>query len=256
MPTLFLSIVIPAYNEEARILPTLRRVRAYLAAQGYAWEIIVANDGSNDATPRLVREFALTHPEVTLLDLPHRGKGGAVKAGMLHATGDNRFLCDADLSMPIEQLDRFLPPKVEGYDVVIGSREAPGARRINEPGRRHLMGRAFNRMARLFLVRRIRDTQCGFKLFSAEAAGTLFPLQRTDGFGFDIEVLYLAQRLGMRLVETPIDWYYMSQSKVRPVQDSLLMARDILRVRWRALRGDYGRLSPARYRQAKGKEDP
>ncbi len=258
MPTPSLSIVIPAYNEEARILPTLRRVCAYLASQGYTWEVIVANDGSSDATSRLVREFAGTHPSVTLLDLPHRGKGGAVKSGMLHARGSNRFLCDADLSMPIELLDRFLPPKVDGYDIVIGSREAPGARRINEPGRRHLMGRAFNIMARLFLVRGIRDTQCGFKLFSARAAETLFPLQRTNGFGFDIEVLYLAQRLGMRLVEVPIDWYYMSHSKVRPLRDSVAMAKDILRVRWLYFRGAYGKLSPTVYAGDKGKskEEP
>ncbi len=253
MDTLFLSIVIPAYNEEARIIATLQQVAGHLSALAYDWEIVVANDGSSDATPRLVEEFARDNPQVSLLDLPHRGKGGAVRSGMLHAKGQYRFLCDADLSMPIEQLDRFLPPKMEGYDIVIGSREAPGARRFNEPSRRHFLGRAFNLMARLFAVRGIRDTQCGFKLFQGEAAEALFPLQRTNGFGFDIEVLFLAQRLGMRLVEAPIDWYYMSHSKVRPLRDSVAMSRDILQVRWRALRGNYGRLSPGRHTKARGK---
>ncbi|MBI4201627.1 MAG: glycosyltransferase family 2 protein [Chloroflexi bacterium] len=253
-----LSIVIPAYNEEARILPTLQQVTRYLADQPYPWEIIVANDGSTDATSRLVAEFARANPAVTLLDLPHRGKGGAVRDGMLHAQGSWRFLCDADLSMPIEHLERFLVPELSQYDIIIGSREAPGARRYNEPARRHLMGRVFNRMARLFAVRGIRDTQCGFKCFCAEAASALFPLQRTQGFGFDIEILFMAQHLGMRLVEVPIDWYYMSHSKVRPLHDSVAMARDILRVRWLAFRGAYGKLSPSAYSRASknSKEEP
>ncbi|MBI2172305.1 MAG: glycosyltransferase family 2 protein [Chloroflexi bacterium] len=259
LPTPSLSIVIPAYNEEARILLTLAQVTHYLESQPYAWEIVVANDGSADDTPRLVEEFARSHPQVSLLNLPHRGKGGAVRSGMLHARGERRFLCDADLSMPIDQLDRFLTPEMAGYDIVLGSREAPGARRINEPGRRHLLGRAFNLMVRFFAVRGIRDTQCGFKCFRAEAAEALFPLQRTEGFGFDVEVLFLAQRLGMRLVEMPIDWYYRSHSKVRPLRDALAMTRDILRVRWRAMRGQYGRLSPSRYAPGasnKDKEEP
>ncbi|MBI4313160.1 MAG: glycosyltransferase family 2 protein, partial [Chloroflexi bacterium] len=222
--TPFLSIVIPAYNEEARILPTLQQVTGYLETQPYTWEVIVANDGSADATPRLAAEFAGAHPQVILLDLPHRGKGGAVRDGMLKASGQRRFLCDADLSMPIEQLERFLTPEMLEHDIVIGSREAPGARRFNEPARRHIMGRAFNLMARLFAVRGIRDTQCGFKCFAAEAAQALFPLQRANGFGFDIELLFLAQRFGMRLVEAPIDWYYMTHSKVRPLRDSVAMA--------------------------------
>ncbi|MBI4338690.1 MAG: glycosyltransferase family 2 protein [Chloroflexi bacterium] len=254
--TPFLSIVIPAYNEEARILPTLQQITQYLAAQGYAWEVVVANDGSTDDTPRLVEEFAGGHPQVSLLNLPHRGKGGAVRAGMLHAQGQHRFLCDADLSMPIEQLDRFLPPKLTEYDVIIGSREAPGAHRFQEPGRRHFLGRAFNWMARLLAVRGIRDTQCGFKCFRAEAAEALFPLQRTEGFGFDIEVLFLAQRMGMRLVEIPIDWYYRSQSKVRPLKDGIAMTRDILVVRWRALRGAYGVLKPFNQVQASRGKGP
>lgn len=254
-----LSIVIPAYNEEARILLTLAQVTHYLESQPFPWEVVVANDGSTDDTPRLAEEFARSHSQVSLLNLPHRGKGGAVRSGMLHARGQRRFLCDADLSMPIDQLDRFLTPEMAGYDIILGSREAPGAHRFNEPGRRHLLGRAFNLLVRLFAVRGIQDTQCGFKCFRADAAEALFPLQRTQGFGFDVEVLFLAQRLRMRLVEVPIDWYYRSHSKIRPLQDALAMTRDILRVRWWAVQGRYGKLSPSRYAPGaknKDKEEP
>lgn len=255
MSTPFLSIVIPAFNEEARILLTLHQVTAYLSRQGYVWEVVVANDGSNDATAALVEEIARTQTRVSLLNLPHRGKGGAVRAGMLHARGKYRFLCDADLSMPIEQIEQFLPPRLDHYEIALGSREAPGARRINEPRLRHLMGRVFNWVTRFLAVRGLRDTQCGFKCFHGEAAEFLFLHQKTNGFGFDAEVLFLSQRMGMRLVEVPIDWYYMNQSKVRPFRDSLDMVTDILAVRWRAFRGRYGKLGPLSRGRADSKRD-
>ncbi|MBI4199914.1 MAG: glycosyltransferase family 2 protein [Chloroflexi bacterium] len=238
----FVTVVIPAYNEERRITSTLEEVVGYLAAQAYAWDVVVADDGSADSTASLVQRFAQAHPQVNLLRLPHRGKGGAVRAGMLHATGQYRFLCDADLSMPVQQLDRFLPPRLTGCDVAVGSREAPGARRFDEPALRHLLGRGFNGLVRALAVRDLQDTQCGFKCFRAEAAERLFPLQRLFGFGFDVELLFLARRMGMRLVEVPIDWYYRRESKVRLFKDSLAMASDLLRVRWDAWRGRYGRL--------------
>ena len=238
----FLSVVIPAYNEERRILNTLEQVTSYLAAQAYSWTVLVADDGSTDGTATLVSRFASEQPQVSLLSLVHRGKGWAVRSGMLHIRAAHRFLCDADLSMPIEQLERFLPPQLTGCDIAIGSREAPGARRFDEPRRRHLMGRLFNDMTRTLAVHGISDTQCGFKCFRGHTADLLFSLQRVPGFGFDVEVLFVAQRMGLRMVEVPIDWYYRAESKVRPLRDGLAMSRDILKVRWNAWRGKYGRL--------------
>ncbi|MBI4337237.1 MAG: glycosyltransferase family 2 protein [Chloroflexi bacterium] len=241
MPPVYLSIIIPAYNEAQRIAATLAKVTAFLAQQPYTWEVVVADDGSTDATASLVRAFAQKEPRVRLLSLSHRGKGWAVRHGMLAATGQYRFLCDADLSMPIELLPRFLPPQRDGYAVAIGSREAPGARRMNEPWRRHLVGRVFNLMVRLVAVSGLQDTQCGFKCFTAEAAQRLFSQQRLTGFGFDVEVLFLARRQGIPVVEVPIDWYFQGNSKVRLLRDTVPTLRDLLIVRWNALRGRYQR---------------
>ena len=239
----FLSIVIPAYNEETRIAQTLDTVVKYMEGQDYSWEVIVADDGSQDGTAGLVEAAAEANPGIRLVRLSHRGKGWAVRGGMLEARGQYRFLADADLSMPIEQLERFLPSGPADFDIAIGSREAPGARRFHEPFRRHLMGRAFNFMVRLLAVKGISDTQCGFKCFEAHAAETLFPLQRAQGFGFDVEILFLAQRLGMRIKEVPIDWYYHEGSKVKPLRDSFLMLKDLLSVRWNSTKGRYGKLA-------------
>jgi dolichyl-phosphate beta-glucosyltransferase len=236
----FLTIVIPAYNEERRILPTLHAIVSYLGDQSYSWNVLVVDDGSTDNTAALVQEFTTSYPQVSLLSIPHRGKGWAVRSGMLHTKAEYRFLCDADLSMPINQLSRFLPPQITQYDVVIGSRESPGARRLNEPQRRHLLGRLYNYITRVMGVRNISDTQCGFKCFRGLVADTLFSLQRIPGFAFDVEVLFLAQRMNMRLLEVPIDWYYEAESKVRPLIDGLGMIGEILGIRWRYFRGRYG----------------
>ena len=235
----FLSIVIPAFNEELRISDSLEQIVRFLTSQDYTWQVLVADDGSTDATARLVTKFAQAHPNIRLLNLPHRGKGWAVKNGMIEATGQYRFLCDADLSMPIEQVERFLPPHLAGTDVAIGSRQAPGSRRIGEPGRRHLMGRVFNLLVRLLAVPGVEDTQCGFKCFRGEAAQDLFQRQKLHGFAFDAEVLFLAGKEGLVLLEVPIDWYYRERSKVRPFRDSLNMTLDLFRIRWRYLRGGY-----------------
>ena len=230
---LFLSLVIPAFNEEKRIVPTLRKVLDYLSSQSYASEVIVVNDGSTDATPRLVRELALADDRLQLVEEAHRGKGHAVKVGMLQASGAYRFLCDADLAMPIQEVARFLPPSLEGTDVAIGSREAPGAARYGEPAYRHAMGRVFNLVVRVVVgLAGIRDSQAGFKCFTAQAALHLFPQQRLDGFGFDVEILSVAQRSGLSMREVPINWYYQQESKVRPVRDTLRMLGDAVRVRW------------------------
>ena len=241
----FLSIVIPAYNEEPRIVQSLEQVVAYLASQPYQWEVVVVDDGSTDATAHLVGGFIHQHqhPDVRLARVPHGGKGWAVNHGMLSTSGEYRFLCDADLSMPVEQLSRFLPPQSSQYDIAIGSREAPGARRIGEPWRRHAMGRAYNLLVRVLALHGLSDSQCGFKCFRGQVAQDLFPLQRIYGFAFDVEILFLACKRGLRVQEVPIDWYYRSRSKVRPFRDSAVMARDILRMRWHHLTGSYRRRS-------------
>lgn len=237
--SLFLSIVIPAYNEEDRILPSLKQIAEYLATREYQAEVLVVDDGSRDATATVVEAFAADHPLVRLIRNPHRGKGAAVRAGMLAARGAHRFLCDADLSMPIDQVSRFLPPVLEGVDVAIGSREAAGAKRFDEPLHRHLMGRIFNAVVRLVAVSGFEDTQAGFKCFRAEAADWLFSRQRIDGFGFDVEIVYLAVKRGYRVVEVPIDWYHVPSSRVDPLRDSVRMFLEAFSVRLNDWRGAY-----------------
>ena len=236
-----LSIVVPAYNEERRLPKTLPRIAAFLQAQGYPGEVIVVDDGSGDSTAKVVADMAAQLPVITLIRNEHRGKGYAVKTGMLAARGDYLFLCDADLSMPIEEVAKFVPPALEEYDVAIGSREIEGAARYDEPSLRHLMGRVFNFLVRVLAVRGFEDTQAGFKCFRREVARDLFPYQTMDGFGFDVEILFLAQKRGYRIVEIPINWYYMTNRRVSPVGDSVRMVREILQVRLNDWRGRYDR---------------
>jgi glycosyltransferase involved in cell wall biosynthesis len=233
----FLSVVIPAYNEAHRILDTLGQVIRFLGSRSYSWEVVIVDDGSTDGTAELVSDFASRCGNLRLVRLPHRGKGWAVKHGMLDSAGCYCFLCDADLSMPIEQVERFLPPQLDGVDIAIGSREAPGSRRIGEPARRHTMGRLFNSLVRFLAVPGLDDTQCGFKCFRGQVVAELFQQQTLDGFAFDVELLFLARRSGMKIREVSIDWYYREQSKVRPLQDAYAMTRDLLRIRWRHRRG-------------------
>ena len=211
----------------------------YLEAQTYTWDILVVDDGSTDDTAQVVGEFAGAGPRIGLLSVAHGGKGWAVRNGMLHSRGEYRFLCDADLSMPIEQISRFLPPAMEECDIAIGSRELPKARRIGEPSRRHLMGRMFNGLVRLAVLPGISDTQCGFKCFRGSVVERLFGSQVLSGFAFDVELLFLARKQGLRIVEVPIDWHYRALSRVRPFRDSLSMAIDVTRIRWNHLRGRY-----------------
>ena len=235
----FLSVVIPAYNEESRIGDALGKVVDYLEAQDYTWEVIVADDGSTDSTAELVEARSLKDGRIKLECLTHHGKGWAVRNGMLSAGGDYRFMCDADIAMPIENLSVFLEKLSEGYDIVIGSRQIEGARRFNESALRHFLGRLFNWSVRLIAVRGFQDTQCGFKCMRGDAAQRLFRLQQTNGWGFDVEMLYLALKMNMRVFELPVDWYHDPSSKLRVGIDSLLMIKDTLRVRVRDLFGKY-----------------
>lgn len=237
----FVSIVIPAYNEEARLPHSLELIAAFAQAQPYSVEVVVVDNNSSDGTRAIVETFAAQAPYVRVLFEGAQGKGAAVRTGMLAARGAYRFICDADLSMPIDEVGRFLPPTLSDFDVAIGSREAPGAIRYDEPWHRHVMGRVFNTIVRLFAVHGFQDTQAGFKMFRAEAAEALFPLQTLDGWSFDVEVLFIAQQRGYRIVEIPIPWYYKSNTRIHPLRDSIDMFTDVLRIRWNALRGRYRR---------------
>ena len=235
----FLSVIVPAYNEERRIGPTLEKLVGYLTSRPFEWEVLVVDNGSDDATATVVESWASEVPQVRLESLPTAGKGLAVRHGMLRAEGKLRFMCDADMSMPVEHLDDFLDRMGEGYDIVIGSRQTEGARRFDEPLVRHLMGRVFNRIVRVVAVGGFEDTQCGFKMFRGQTADEVFPRQRATGFGFDVEVLFIARRRGASILEMPIDWHHEPSSKISPVADSVRMVMDTVLTRWRGLVGVY-----------------
>jgi dolichyl-phosphate beta-glucosyltransferase len=236
---LALSIIIPAFNEGLRIVQTLEAVHAALPSLVPSWEIRVVDDGSSDDTAARVAAFARANGRVVLQRGAHRGKGAAVRAGMLTSAADLRFMCDADLSMPLKELPRFLEAVPANADVAIGSREGAGARRVDEPLYRHYMGRLFNAVVQAGAVSGIEDTQCGFKLFSADAATRVFSRATIDGWAFDVEALAIARRNGLRIAEIPVEWRYGEFSRVAIVGDSLRMVRDVCRVRLNAARGRY-----------------
>jgi len=221
-------------------------MRACLDETALDWELVVADDGSEDDTRTVVEELARRDGRVRLVGGPHRGKGAAVRRGMLDARGAWRFMADADLSMPPDNLHRFLAVtrRTVVPDVAIGSREAPGSQWIGEPWRRHVFGRAFNILVRLLAVPGVQDTQCGFKLFSAEAAEALFPHARIQGFAFDVEMLFLARRAGFDVREVGITWYCRVESRVTARRGAAAFV-DILLVRWNAWRGRYSGLRSA-----------
>jgi dolichyl-phosphate beta-glucosyltransferase len=234
-----LSIIIPANNEERRLPSSLRRIQAFVEQQPYESEVLIVENGSHDRTAEVAEAFAAEHPSVRVLREARRGKGLAVRRGALEATGEFRFICDADLSMPIEEVNRFLPPAIAAYDVAIASREAPGAIRYDEPIYRHLIGRGFNLLVRWLAVPGFHDTQCGFKCFQARAAEDLFRVQQLDGWTFDVELLFVALRRGYTVLEVPIPWYYIAGSRVHLVRDSLGMLVDLFRIRRNWSRGAY-----------------
>jgi dolichyl-phosphate beta-glucosyltransferase len=235
----FLSIVIPAHNEEIRLPRTLRQVFAFLEKQSYSAEVIIVENGSSDRTLDMAHEFASRHSNLIVIHEEQAGKGNAVRRGVLEARGEYRFICDADLSMPITELEKFLPPVLNDFDIAIASREAPGAVRYNEPSYRHWGGRAINLAIRLLILPGLNDTQCGFKCFRAEAAEKLFSQQTLTGWSFDIEILYLARKKRMSIKEIPVEWHFDADSKVKAVRDALRMIGDIFRIRVNALRGRY-----------------
>lgn len=231
------SVIIPAYNEASRLPMTLRATADYFAARAEPFEILVVDDGSTDTTASLVADFAQAHPEWTLQCLSYggnRGKGFAVRYGMLRANGDRRLFCDADLATPAEEYEVVLAAmESEGAQIGIGSRPLRKSHlMVHQPWYREWLGRGFNKAVRILAVPGIADTQCGFKLFTAEAATDVFSRCRLDGFAFDSEMLYIARRLGYVIAEVPIRWSHKDGSKVSMVRDGLKMLRDLSLIRW------------------------
>lgn len=239
MNKIFLSIVIPAHNEENRLPRTLEEIFSFLERQSYTSEVIVVENGSSDKTLSIANDFANEHSSLVVIHEERNGKGNAVRRGMIAARGEYRFICDADLSMPIDDLPKFLPPNIEDFDIAIGSREASGSIRYNEPPYRHIGGRAINLAIRLLILPGLNDTQCGFKCFHAATTEDLFQKQTLTGWSFDIELLHLARRKKLRIHEIPIRWYYDPDSKVSAVRDALRMIGDIFRIHLNQLRGVY-----------------
>jgi dolichyl-phosphate beta-glucosyltransferase len=245
-----LSVVIPSYNERQNVARgVLDQVVSYLSKQKFSWEVILSDDGSKDGTIEELLAFAKKHHGVKVLQNKHAGKGPTVQSGMLAATGEWRLFTDFDQSTPLSEIEK-LWHFTESHQVIIGSREIKGAKREEEPWYRHLMGRGFNLLVQSLAVPRIFDTQCGFKLFSAEAAEAVFhklyiydrarSAQR-DAFtgAFDVEALFVARKLGFKIKEVPIFWQHHETDRVSPIKDSLRMFRDVVRIRWAQLSGHY-----------------
>lgn len=239
MSTPFLSIIIPVYNEERRLPKTLEQVFSFIQTQPYLSEVIVVENGSNDRTLEIAQAFTRDIPQLRVFHEERKGKGLAVQRGMLAACGQYRFMCDADFSMPVTEINRFLPPLLADFDVAIASREAPGAIRYNEPFYRHFTGRIFNTLIRMIALPGLHDTQCGFKCFRDTVAEDVFQFQTISGWSFDVEVLYIAMRHRYRIVEIPVPWYFNSESKISVLRDSARMAIDLFKIRLNAARGIY-----------------
>ena len=248
MSTVDLSIIVPAYNEELRIPPTLERLNAFLAAQPLRYEIVVVDDGSKDKTCDVVLEHAKRMPNLRLVrQIPNRGKGAAVRRGMLEAHGQIRVMCDADGSMPPEQLPRLLAPIVAcKSEIAIGSRYAEGAKTDKkQPAYRVMWSRLCNKLIQRSLVPGVRDTQCGFKAFTAQAARDLFRDGRIDGWAFDLEILALARRRAYAITEVGVEWADDGRSRVNPLKDMYKVVREALTIRKNLRRGVYNKSLPA-----------
>lgn len=234
----FLSIIIPAHNEERRLPQTLEQVAAFVKKQTFTTEVLVVENGSRDQTLQVAQDFAARYPFIKAIHEDQPGKGRAIRKGMLAATGNYRFFADADFSMPVDEISRFLPPVIDA-PIVIASREGPGAVRYNEPAYRHFTGRVFNTVIRVLVLPGLDDTQCGFKMFRAEAAEELFPRQTLMGWSFDVELLYIARRRGYKICEIGVPWYFNPESKINVLRDSWRMFTDLLKIRSNGRKGVY-----------------
>jgi dolichyl-phosphate beta-glucosyltransferase len=231
-PPIHLSLVIPAHCEEKRLPVTLPRIRSYFDAQPHTWEIILVDDGSSDRTSEVAAELLQGMEHTILRNEPNAGKGASIRRGMLASRGAYALFSDADLSTPIEMIEKFWPEVERGADVVFGSRALPESDlAIRQPLHREMMGRTFNLFVRMIVLPGVRDSQCGFKMFSRQAVERIFPLQRMDGFSFDVEILRLAREWEFQLAEVPVRWEDSPDSRVHPIRDSAAMLRDLFRVR-------------------------
>ncbi len=235
----FLSIIIPAHNEANRLPDTLEQVFSFLKKQTFASEVLVVENGSTDKTFEIAHGFAAQHTNLRVIQNDWRGKGLAIQRGIQEAKGEYLFLCDADLSMPIAEISKFIPPQLQNVDIAIASREAPGAVRYHEPYYRHLTGRVFNTLIRLLVLPTLQDTQCGFKCIRADVARDIFRYQTLTGWAFDVEMLFIARHHRYQVVEIPIHWYFNADSKISVLRDSLRMFLDLLVIRRNARRGLY-----------------
>ncbi|MEQ1822098.1 MAG: dolichyl-phosphate beta-glucosyltransferase [Fimbriimonadaceae bacterium] len=228
----YLAVIIPAYNEEVRITRTLERVNEYFSAQSYSWSVTVVSDGSKDQTCELVRNFAKTHENFSLMDLaPNEGKGSAVRQGILAAEGEFILFSDADLAAPIEEVEK-LYPKMESFDIAIGSRPLKESNlEVRQPFYREAFGRTANKLIQLLAVKGIKDTQCGFKLFKHGVAKDVFSRCALNGFSFDFEALMIAQILNYKIAEVPIRWSHQEGSKVVIWRDAPKAFFDLFRLR-------------------------
>jgi dolichyl-phosphate beta-glucosyltransferase len=235
------SIVIPAYNEGERLGATLEKVLGYVRSQGWNAEVIVVNDGSRDNTAELVRAFAAKDPVLRLVENPgNRGKGYAVRNGMLNARGEIVVFSDADLSSPIEEMPKLLAALAAGADIAIGSRWLQAELQTQRQSlHRQLFGRIFNALNRIILGLQFKDTQCGFKAFTRRAAQTILPLQRIERWGFDPEILFLACKFGFRVKEVPVHWGHAGGTRISPLMDGARMFQEMVRIRCYDLGGKY-----------------
>lgn len=218
---------------------SLELVFEFLRKQPFTSEVLVVENGSSDRTYEIAQKYAKKYDDLRVIQNEMRGKGRAVQRGMKEARGEYIFMCDADLSMPIEEVSKFIPPQLTDVDIAIGSREAPGSVRYNEPTYRHFTGRVFNTLIRWLVLPGLQDTQCGFKCIRADVARHILPYQTLMGWAFDVELLYIARHLGYNVVEIPIDWYFNADSKISVVRDSLRMFLDLLLIRRNARHGLY-----------------
>lgn len=235
-----LSIIIPAYNEEKRIASSLAKVMVYMSNAYRSWEIILVDDGSVDRTSHVAREV-IKDERLTIIKNPvNMGKGYSLKRGVLSSRGDVILLSDADLSTPIEELENMLRWIDKGYDVVIGSRALPDSNvTVPQPRYREMMGKIFNLLVRVFVIRGFKDTQCGFKCFRREPALKIFSLQKIRGFAFDVEVLLIAKRLVFKVKEVPVRWLNSAESKVHFVKGPLSMLKEIFLINLYRFMGHY-----------------
>ncbi len=241
MEPLSTSIVIPAYNEGERIVGSLEKIVAFLAEQRMNAEVLVVNDGSRDNTAEVVRQFAARYPYFRLIENPgNRGKGYSVRNGMLQATGDIVLFTDADLSAPITEAPKLFAAIANGADVAFGSRWLVAAMQTERQSlARQAAGRAYNILMRLVLGLRYKDTQCGFKAFNRRALDTIFPRQHVERWGFDVELLFLAKKFKLKIVEVPVEWAHDDRSKINPLLDGIKMFGEMISIRWNSLTGRY-----------------